>query len=67
MVRMRGCLAFACITVPNAQYLRHCVPAIVDSSDAQSVALEFPTDKADLPARIDRYYSDINQGYFSLS
>ncbi|MHB1356932.1 MAG: hypothetical protein ACYCZF_13270 [Anaerolineae bacterium] len=60
-VKISGCLAFACITAPGAQYPRDCVAAISDRSSASSIALEFAADKVDLRTRIDKFYPNMGQ------
>jgi hypothetical protein len=65
-VKMSGCLTFACITVPGAQYPRDCVAGIVDASGTNNVGLEFTADKTDVRARIDKFYSSIGRGCLML-
>jgi hypothetical protein len=59
-VKLSGCLAFACITVPGAQYPRDCLAALSDISATHSISLEFTSDHASLRTRLDSYYPSLN-------
>jgi hypothetical protein len=59
-VKLNGCLAFACITVPGAQYPRDCVAVLSDTSATTSISLEFTADNANLRSRLDDYYPSLN-------